>query len=74
MEHTLAQIIATNILADVTDRRGWRHEWERFDDDIQIEIFDTWIEIIEKALTGGEIKQTKWDVIEETRERLNESN
>lgn len=35
------------ILADVTDRRGWRQEWDMFDEDIQEEIKATWKEILD---------------------------
>lgn len=46
----LAKKIAQAILADVTDRRGWRQEWDGFDDDIQDEIVNTWIRIIDEHL------------------------
>lgn len=36
------------ILADVTDRRGWRHEWDMFDEDIQEEIQVTWKRILDE--------------------------
>jgi hypothetical protein len=39
------------ILADVTDRRGWRQAWDTFDDDIQQEIQDTWLEILNRLDT-----------------------
>lgn len=35
------------ILADVTDRRGWRQAWDMFDDDIQEEIKVRWKEILD---------------------------
>jgi hypothetical protein len=34
------------ILADVTDRRGWRQAWDTFDEDIQEEIKCTWLTIL----------------------------
>lgn len=35
------------ILADVTDRRGWRQEWDMFDEDIQEEIKASWKKILD---------------------------
>jgi hypothetical protein len=35
------------ILADVTDRRGWRQAWDTFDDDIQEEIKEKWKSILD---------------------------
>lgn len=35
------------ILADVTDRRGWRQAWDTFDEDIQDEIRETWKRILD---------------------------
>lgn len=32
---TTAEKIVDAILRDVTDRRGWRQEWESFDEDIR---------------------------------------
>lgn len=34
--------IVRTILDDVTDRRGWRQEWDEFDQDVKQEIRDTW--------------------------------
>ena len=42
------------ILADMTDRRGLRQEWEQIDPDIQAEIRETWTEIVESVFTNGE--------------------
>jgi hypothetical protein len=42
------------ILADVTDRRGWRQEWEQFDADTQSEIKSTWQEKVEAILEEAE--------------------
>jgi len=36
------------ILADVTDRRGWRQAWDQFDEDIQEEIQETWLKILDE--------------------------
>lgn len=38
------------IIADLTDRRGIKHEFNSIDDDIQDEIVDTWTEIIKQHL------------------------
>ena len=42
--------IAFEILRDATDRRGWRQEWDQFDDDIREELIGTWIEKIKAAM------------------------
>ncbi len=39
-----------DIIADLSDRRGLRQEWEEIDGDIQDEIIDKWIGILEKPL------------------------
>lgn len=49
MENKEARIVRL-ILADLCDRRGLRHEYDRIDDDIKIEIRDTWREIVKKEL------------------------
>jgi hypothetical protein len=46
----LAENIVRTILLDVTDRRGWRQEWDGFDRDIQREIKATWKALILKEL------------------------
>jgi hypothetical protein len=43
-----AERLAWELLVDITDRRGWRHEWGRFDDDVKDEVFATHVGIIEK--------------------------
>jgi hypothetical protein len=48
---SLTNQIVKAILDDVTDRRGWRHAWDQFDDDIKIEIEATWKAEIDKILT-----------------------
>lgn len=45
-----AEAIAWDILMDVTDRRGWRQEWDQFDEDIRNEIFSSFVTIIEKGI------------------------
>jgi len=47
---TKEEKIAFKILSDVTDRRGWRQEWDMFDEDIQEDILKSWINIIKKIL------------------------
>lgn len=49
-EFTPAENIAFQILADMTDRRGFRQAWENVDEDIQEEIIQTWINIAKKEL------------------------
>ena len=44
---TKAKKILFEIVADFTDRRGLRQEWEQIDEDIQEEILQTWLQIIE---------------------------
>lgn len=43
--------IAFDILADMSDRRGLRQEWNGIDDDIKIEIIQKWIDIVKKNLS-----------------------
>lgn len=47
----LVEKILADIVADFTDRRGLRQEWENIDDQIRGEIKDSWREIIYSALT-----------------------
>jgi len=46
----VAKEIVKAVLDDVTDRRGWRQEWDRFDSDIQQEIRETHTDIVKKIL------------------------
>jgi len=48
MEKQTAENIISDIVLDLTDRRGLRQDWERIDEDIQIEIFEAWQNIILK--------------------------
>jgi hypothetical protein len=41
-----AQRIMKAILLDVTDRRGWRQEWDHFDADVRAEIKRKWQTLI----------------------------
>lgn len=45
-----AKQILFAIVADFTDRRGLRQEWEQIDDGIQNEIMEEWLGIIQKTL------------------------
>jgi hypothetical protein len=47
----LSQKIIREIIADFTDRRGLRQEWEQIDKDVIREIKKTWTGIIEKHLS-----------------------
>jgi len=49
----LADRIVVTILADVTDRRRWRHAWDGFDSDVQAEIVATWQKLVTNALRTG---------------------
>lgn len=49
----LAKRIRDAILADVTDRRGWRQEWDQFGPDIQKEVKRAWLQLIETELERG---------------------
>lgn len=46
----LAQKIMRDLLKDITDRRGWRQQWDQFDEDVKVEIRKTHTDIIEKHL------------------------
>jgi hypothetical protein len=47
----IANIMVNRIVADLTDRRGLRQEWEAIDSEVQSEIEETWMKIIETTLT-----------------------
>jgi hypothetical protein len=49
---TLAERIVENILDDLTDRRGLKHEWYQIDEDIRAEIIEKWQAIVRAALQG----------------------
>ena len=38
------------ILQDLTNRRGWRQEWDGFDDDIKVEIIEEWRRLMRWAV------------------------
>ena len=48
-EEMAAKAVA-GILADLTDRRGLKHEWRQTEPDIQAEIVQEWQRIIREAL------------------------
>ena len=52
MKRTLAKKIVEAILADMTDRRGLRQEWDGIDADIKKEIKETWIGLVVQELKG----------------------
>ena len=45
-----AEKIVDEILADLTSRRGLRHEWDEIDDDLQAEIRDEWITLARRVI------------------------
>lgn len=47
---TTAEAIVFDIVADFTDRRGLRQEWDNIDDDIQNEIMEKWVSITTENL------------------------
>lgn len=53
------QIVA-EIVADMSDRRGLRQQWDHIDDDVRLEIIGTWERIVRDHLlafrkAGGEL-------------------
>lgn len=42
---TPAERIVFTLISDLRSRKGFRHQWEQIDDDIQDEIIDTWLKI-----------------------------
>lgn len=42
-----------NIVNDLRDRRGIKHEFNNIDADIQDEIIETWVKCITSALAGN---------------------
>lgn len=43
--------IVKELLDDLTDRKGLRHEWESIDDDIKKEIIERWIELTNRKIS-----------------------
>ncbi len=52
--HATAAVEA--ILADMTDRRGFRHQWDNCDEDIQEEIRETWRQRIIAAMRPAPVE------------------
>ena len=48
----IANKIVNKIVADLTDRRGLKHEFESYNPDIQNEIENTWNSIVVNELRG----------------------
>lgn len=46
----LARKIVDNIIEDLADRRGLKHEYRQCDPDIQEEIKETWRQIVEDEM------------------------
>jgi uncharacterized sporulation protein YeaH/YhbH (DUF444 family) len=51
-EKALARSIVNDILRDLGDRRGLRHEWEQIDGDLQEEIAVKWESIVAKRVAA----------------------
>jgi len=49
----LANDIELKVMAEITDRRGFRQEWDCMDKDIQNEIEETLIDIISQAIINA---------------------
>lgn len=49
-EDERAAAVVDRIVADLSDRRGLRQEWDEIDADIQSEIRETWHDIIVQEL------------------------
>jgi len=43
-----ARRIVDEIVADLTDRRGLRQEWDQIDDDVKAKIVNKWLNIAEE--------------------------
>lgn len=56
--HPDAARIVKAIVADLSDRRGLRHEWGHIDDDIRDEIVAKWTRIVEDGMGGREAGPT----------------
>jgi hypothetical protein len=46
----ISEGIVSEIIKDISDRRGLSHEWNSIDEDIQEEIKDSWMKIIKKHM------------------------
>lgn len=50
IEQKKARKIVNEILIDLTDRKGLKHEWFAIDEDIQQEIIAKWVGIVKENL------------------------
>lgn len=57
--HKVARRAVKAILADLTDRGGFRQIWDELDDHIQLEIISVWRELVEKELD----RDSNWTII-----------
>ena len=46
MNKEIAEQIVWAILSNIVSRRGWRQEWDEFDEDTKQEIISDWIKIV----------------------------
>jgi hypothetical protein len=46
--HLAADSLVISLLSDALNRRGWRQEWDGFDDDVKAEIVAKW-----RAMVGA---------------------
>lgn len=53
----IGRTIGDQILADVTDRKGWRHAWDMFDDDVQEEVREAFTLIAARLLDAEFAKE-----------------
>lgn len=47
-----ADRIVARLLADATDRRGWRQEWDQFDEEVQRAIVAKWRTVAREEIDG----------------------
>lgn len=51
MRNSTGKQAANAIIRDLSDRRGLRHEWDRIDREIQVEIRKKWAALIDAAVS-----------------------
>ena len=49
-ENDKAVNILNALFKDMLDRRGFRQNWEQIDEDIQLEIIETWYKLIQDVI------------------------
>ena len=59
MNKNKARKIVDDLIADLTDRRGLRQEWEAIDEETQEEIRETWAKIVQEGAKASEIKSSE---------------